>query len=146
PLAPGAISSVVVQAGDRKIVEQPPPAHARFMRDERMTFSVKGAGKAPHEIANRGFEDGRTQPPAFAFAARGAATGGDPLLAQHFALLDANTAHKHTAVFIHQPERGPAFAVVGWAGVIWGFSGLNVRGLAYGCTYSDSLDNSVVAG
>ncbi|MFN7132476.1 MAG: carcinine hydrolase/isopenicillin-N N-acyltransferase family protein, partial [Myxococcales bacterium] len=127
PLKVAAVSSVVV-------------------RDERLTFTTRGAGKKAHEVVNRGFDDGRTYPPAIAFAARGSATGGDPLLAQHFALLDANTAHKHTAVFIHQPEKGPAFAVVGWAGVIWGFSGLNARGVAYACNYSDSLDNSVVAG
>lgn len=117
------------------------------MRDEVFSFTVRGAGKKPHEMANRGPDDGRTRPPAVAFALRGSATrDGAPLLAQDFALLDAKTAHRHTALFVRHPEGAPSFAVVGWAGIIWGFSGLNARGLGVACNYSDTLDNSVVAG
>ena len=36
------------------------------------------------------------------------------------------------------------FAVVGWAGVVYGFSGLSDTGLGYACNPSDTLDNSVV--
>ena len=32
---------------------------------------------------------------------------GAPLLAQHFAMLDANTSHRHTVVFVHHPDSGP---------------------------------------
>src|SRR5262249_2029135 len=62
------------------------------------------------------------------------------------ALLDASTAHKHTALFVHEPKAGPKFAVVGWAGVAWGFSGMNANGVGYACNPSDTLDNSVVGG
>ena len=146
PLEGGATLSLVIEAGDKSLVTKPPPSHPRFMREERITFTVKGAGKKPAEVANTGVNDGRSQPPSIAFALRGAATSdGKPLLAQHFTLLDANTSHKHTAVFVHQPETGPAFTVVGWAGVIWGFSGLNAKGVAYAAQYSDTLDNSIIA-
>ncbi|MBM4381051.1 MAG: hypothetical protein FJ086_17400, partial [Deltaproteobacteria bacterium] len=99
------------------------------------------------EVPNSAADDGRSQPPALSFALRGSATAdGKPLLAQNFALLDANTAHKHTALIHHKPDAGPSFAVAGWAGVAWGFAGLNDRGLAVACQYADTLDNSVVAG
>jgi hypothetical protein len=117
------------------------------MRDERLTFTTAGAGQALGDVPNAAADDGRSQPPALSFALRGSATAdGQPLLAQNFALLDANTSHKHTAVFLHHPDSGPSFAVAGWAGVAWGFSGMNDRGLALACQYADTLDNSVVAG
>ena len=147
PLPAGAVLGLSLNAGDKARLESPPPVHARFMRDERMSFTTEGAGKALAEVPNAAADDGRSQPPALSFALRGSATaGGKPLLAQNFALLDANTAHKHTALFLHRPDTGPAFAVVGWAGVAWGFSGMNDRGLALACQYADTLDNSVVAG
>jgi len=146
-LPSAAVVSLVVMAGDKEVVDDPPPVHARFMRDERVVFTTRGAGKEPHEVANTGVEDGRSQPPASAFAVRGTATvGGKVILAQHFSLLDANTSHKHTAVFVHRPANGKPFAVVGWAGVIWGFSGISARGLAATVNYSDTLNNSIVGG
>ncbi len=145
PPLPSGRFSLVVQAGDRSLVTEPPPAHARFMRDERITFTTRGTALAPAEVDNRGPPSPRPLPPAYAFAARGSFTAdGAPVLAQHFALFDGNTAHKHTAVFVHHPDSGPPFAVVGWAGVIWGTSGMNGRGLAGACNPSDTLDNSVV--
>jgi hypothetical protein len=90
--------------------------------------------------------DGRTRPPPIAFAVTGsAAAAGQTLLAHHFALLDANTAHKHTVVLVHHPDDGsPAYATVGWAGVAYGFAGMSARGVGYACNPSDTLDNSVV--
>ena len=147
PLPAASVVGLQVNAGDRSVLEAPPPVHARYMREERMTFTTAGAGKALDEVANAAADDGRSQPPALSFALGGSATaGGQVLLAQNFALLDANTAHKHAAVFVHHPDSGPSFAVVGWAGVAWGFSGMNDRGLAVACQYADTLDNSVVAG
>lgn len=146
PLVPGPIA-LVVQAGDLARVTSPPPVHAHFMRSERITFTVRGTGLAPWQVDNRGLPTSREHATALAFAARGSATrDGAPLLAQHFALLDANTAHKHAAVFLHHPDSGPPFVVVGWAGVAWGMSGMNLSGLAAACDPSDTLDNSVLTG
>ncbi|MHB8872829.1 MAG: carcinine hydrolase/isopenicillin-N N-acyltransferase family protein [Myxococcaceae bacterium] len=146
PLPPGAFE-LVVQAGDLSVVTAPAPSHARFMRDERLTFTTRGTGLVPTAVPNRGPPSSREHPPSVAFAAKGPATrDGEPLLAQHFALLDGNTAHKHTVVFVHHPEGGEPFAVVGWAGTVWGLSGMNARGLAGACNTSDTLDNSVVKG
>jgi hypothetical protein len=146
PLGTGAIA-LGVQAGDLAQVTSPPPVHAHLMRAERITFTVRGTGLLPREVDNRGLSTPREHPTALAFAARGTATAdGAPLLAQHFALLDANTAHKHSVVFIHHPDGGPPFAVVGWAGVAWGMSGMNESGLAAACDPSDTLDNSVLKG
>ena len=145
PLPEAQSISLVLSAGDRSLTEVPAPARAQFMRDERLTFGVKGLKKNRFDVFNRGFADGRSQPPAWALALRGTATQNrKPLLAASFALLDANTSHKHTALFIHRPVNAKPFVVVGWAGLTWGFSGLNQDGLGLGCTYSDSLDNSVV--
>ena len=147
PLPGSSVVGLALNAGDKAVLENPPPVHARFMRDERLTFTTAGTGKALAEVPNAAADDGRSQPPSLSFALRGSATAdGKVLLAQNFGLLDANTAHKHTALFIHQPESGPSFAVAGWAGVAWGFSGMNDRGLAVACQYADTLDNSVVAG
>ncbi len=147
PLPGSAVLGLALNAGDKAVLENPPPVHARFMRDERVTFTTAGVGKGLPEVPNAAADDGRSQPPALSFALKGTATAdGKPLVAQNFALLDANTAHKHTALFIHRPDSGPSFAVAGWAGVAWGFSGMNARGLAVACQYADTLDNSVVAG
>lgn len=144
--AKGASMSLLVQAGDKSEVTDPPPNHARYMRDERFTFTTKGYGKAPHEVANRGEEDGRTQPPSLSFALKGSATrDGQPLLAHHYALLDSNTSHKHTVLFVVEPDQGLRHVVAGWAGIVGGFSGMNEKGLAYAVNNSDSLDNPMPA-
>ena len=115
------------------------------MREERVTFTTVGAGKQAFQVANAGVADPNHPPTSIAFAVTGSATpDGQPRLAQHFALLDANTAHDHTAVFVHHPDTGAPFVVVGWAGIAWGFSGLNLGGQAYACQPSDTLDNSAV--
>jgi hypothetical protein len=146
-LAPAAAHSLVVRAGDFNRIVNPPPEHARFMRDERVTFTTAGDGRALQEVPNRGLPDGVTQPTAFAFAARGGATvGGAPLLAEHYALLDADTVHKHAVLFVHVPDQGAVHAVLGYAGVLWGFSGMNAEGLALALTHSDTLDNSMAGG
>ncbi|MBI5524710.1 MAG: hypothetical protein HY897_00085 [Deltaproteobacteria bacterium] len=141
-----SVHSMIIQAGDLAVVTEPPPAHARLMRDERIVFTTRGFGKKPYEVENRGERDGRTQPPSIAFAVRGTATpGGEPILAHHFGLLDSNTSHKHTVLFVHKPNGRTAHAVLGWTGVIWGFSGMNADGLAYAVNSSDTLDNPMVA-
>jgi len=62
--------------------------------------------------------------PSLSFALRGTATkDGKPLAAHHFALLDSNTSHKHTVLFVNKPAEGPAARVLGWTGIVWGFSG-----------------------
>ncbi len=143
---PGKVVALLLQAADRAWVEDPPPAHARVMRDERFVFSTAGVGKAPHEMENRGEEDGRTQPPSLSFAVRGSATpDGLPLLAHHYALLDSNTSHKHAVLFEIEPDEGKPHVVLGWTGVVGGFSGMNVEGLSVAINNSDSLDNTMAA-
>jgi hypothetical protein len=81
--------SLLLQAGDQSWVTEPLPAHARFMRDERISFTTVGAGVTPRAVENRGENDGRTLPPSIGFAARGSATvTGDSLMAHHYTLLD----------------------------------------------------------
>ncbi len=138
--------TLVLGAGD-KALSTSVPVHANFMRQERITLAMAG-DRTRRDVANAEPDTGRTQPPSLAFAVRGSSSkSGAPLLAQNFALLDANTAHKHGAVFEHRPsEPGQKpFVVVGWAGMVWGFSGMNAAGLAGACNPSDSLDNSVIA-
>jgi hypothetical protein len=69
---------------------------------------------------------------------------GKSFIAHHFSLLDANSAHKHTVAIRHVPETGPSFVTIGWAGIVYGFSGMSDRGVGYACDPSDTLDNSVV--
>ena len=140
--APGLL---VISAGDKKVLPSPPPDHASFMRDLEVLFTTRGANLSRDRVSWPVLSDGRTRPPSTAMSLAGPATrGGVPLIASHFALLDANTAHKHTAVFVHEPATGRPFAYVGWAGVAWGFSGVSARGVGYACTAADTLDNSVV--
>jgi hypothetical protein len=145
-LRPASIQTLVVAAGDAKLIANPAPEHLSFMRDEEVLFTVKGAGQKPWEVRRPRLDDKRTRPPPIAFAlTRSATSAGQTLLAQHFALLDANTAHKHTVVLVHHPDDGsPAYATVGWAGVAYGLAGMSARGLGYACNPSDTLDNSVV--
>jgi hypothetical protein len=144
-LALGSTQTLVVTAGDQLVVEQPPPAHLSFMRDEELLFTVKGAGLTPAQVKRPPLTDNRTRPPPIGFALTGAASSAGTLLAHHFALLDANTAHKHTVVTVHHPDDGsPAYATVGWAGVAYGLVGMSERGVGYACNPSDTLDNSVV--
>ena len=145
-LPPGKVVSVLLGAADQAVIEDPPPIHARVMRDERFVFSTVGTGKATYEIENRGEEDGRTQPPSLSFAVRGSATSdGVPLLAHHYALLDSNTSHKHAVMFKIEPDEGKPHVVVGWTGIVGGFAGMNVDGLAFAINNSDSLDNAMAA-
>jgi hypothetical protein len=141
-----AVESLVIQAGDFNRIVNPPPMRARFMRDERIVFSTRGYGQSRDTIPNRGQTDGQTQPPSMAFAATGLATAdGYPMLAHHFALLDSNTTHKHTVLFVHVPDDGIPHAVLGYSGLVWGLSGMNATGLAWTFTTSDTLDNPMVA-
>jgi hypothetical protein len=140
------VVALLLQAADKAWVEDPPPAHARVMRDERFVFSTVGTGLSTHEMENRGEEDGRTQPPSLSFAVRGTATpDGMPLLAHHYALLDSNTSHKHTVFFKMEPNEGKPHVVLGWTGVVGGFAGMNADGLSVGINNSDSLDNAMAA-
>ncbi|MBS1149118.1 MAG: Acyl-coenzyme A:6-aminopenicillanic acid acyl-transferase [Myxococcaceae bacterium] len=144
-LAAGSTQTLVVTAGDKLEVTQPPPAHLSFMRDEELLFTVQGAGLTPAQVKRPALTGGRTRPPPVGFALTGAASTAGPLLGHHFALLDANTAHKHTVVTVHHPDDGsPAYATVGWAGVAYGLVGMSERGVGYACNPSDTLDNSVV--
>lgn len=145
PLPLSSTQTLVVTAGDKLEVANPPPAHLSFMRDEELLFTVKGAGLTPAQVKRPALTDGRTRPPPVGFALTGAAAKGGTLLAHHFALLDANTAFKHTLVTVHHPDNGaPAYATVGWAGVAFGMAGMSERGVGYACNPADTLDNSVV--
>lgn len=145
PLPAARTTTLVIQAGDTVILDNPPPSHASFMRDEELAFTTRGAGLRPRDVRRVRLSDGRTRPPPVALGVRGAMTReGNTLLAQHFALLDANTAHKHTVAIRHVPDDGPAFVTVGWAGIAYGFAGVNEKGVGYACNPSDTLDNSVV--
>lgn len=138
----GPIVTIQVQAGDNKLVVNPPPSHVHRMRTEQFTLSLKGFGKPPHEVPNRGISDGTSQPPSIGFAVRGSATPDAQVrLGHHFSLLDAGTSHKHTVVQIHKPLQGPSYIFVGWVGMAYGFAGLNSQGVAYGCNHSDTLNN-----
>ncbi len=148
-----SLVSLELQAGDASPIYSPEPFHARYMRDERITFSTSGytastgEGTRPQELPNRGAFDGRTQPTASGFAVRGSATpDGATRLAHHFSLLDTDMVHEHTALFVHVPDDGLAYATVGWTGIIWGTSGMNEAGLSVAFNPSDSLDSSLVAG
>lgn len=137
----GGEYTIYIAAGDRTWVTEPPPAHARMMRDMRITFTTRGDGRAFYDVKNRGVNDGRFQPTSSSFAVRNSATtDGQIRLGYHFSMLDANTIHKHTALFVHHTDTGFSHAVVGWAGVIFGFAGMNSEGLSYGVTVSDTLN------
>ena len=141
-LPKASIVSLIVQAGNKSRIVNPPPVHARFMRDERIVFSTEGYGKPMHEIPNLGAWDGRSMPTSLGFAIRGSASSdGVVRLAHHFALLDSNTSHKHTVVIAHKPDGGKVHVTIGWAGIIWGFSGMNEDGLVFVANPSDTLDN-----
>jgi hypothetical protein len=143
---PAAYTSLIVSAGDTTWITDPPPAKANMAREVRLGFTTAGFGKAPWEVPERSFDDGRSQPGPFGFAARGSATtDGAPLLAHHFSLLDSNTAHKHTALLVHRPDDGLAHVTLGWTGAVFGYSGMNEAGLAYAANPCDSLDNPLVA-
>jgi hypothetical protein len=146
PALPAAsVVTLVVSAGDKKLIEVPAPARASFMRDNEIVFTTRGAGLDRRDVRRPPLTDGRTRPPPVAIGVRGSrAADGAPLLAHHFSLLDANTAHKHTVVLRHVPDTGPAFVTVGWAGIVYGLSGVNERGVGYACNPSDTLDSSVV--
>lgn len=145
PLAPALLTTLVVGVGDKKLIEVPPPSRLSFMRDEELTFSTRGRGLAVRDMRRPELTDGRTRPPPVAIGVRGSVTaGGAPFLAHHFALLDANTAHKHTVALRHVPESGPAYVTVGWAGIAFGLSGMSDLGVGYACNPADTLDNSVV--
>ncbi|HEY0880918.1 MAG TPA: hypothetical protein VGD87_05280 [Archangium sp.] len=145
PLPPAITTTLVVGAGDKKLLTVPLPERASFMRDEEIAFTTRGAGIHRRDIRRPRLTDGRTRPPPIAIGVRGTMTADQQLyLAHHFSLLDANTAHKHTVVLRHVPESGPAYVTVGWAGIVYGLSGLSERGVGYACNPADSLDNSVV--
>lgn len=151
--APASVVSLVIQAGDESPIYSPEPYHNRYMRDERIVFTTAGyfagtgRGEFPYQIPNRGVRDPSARPPALAFAARGSATpDGTPLLAEHFALLDSDIVHRHAVLFVHIPDQGHAYAYLSWAGLTWGFSGMNDQGLTYAVNYCDSLDNPLAGG
>ena len=139
---PASVVSLILQASDLAVLNDPGPLRSRQMRDEWITFSTTGYGKQAWEIPNVGLDDGRTEPPPIAFAARRSATAdGHTYLAQHFSLLDAGSAHKHTAVLIHHPQDGKTHVTIGWTGTVSGFSGMNEDGVAFSANTSDTLDN-----
>ncbi len=145
PLPAASQVTFVLSAGDKRIIEVPGPPRASFRRDEELLVTTRGANLGVRAISRPALFDNRTRPPPFTVVVRnGRAANGGPLLAHSFALLDANTAHKHTVSILHQPETGPAFVTVGWAGIVYGLSGLNERGVGVSCNPSDTLDNSVV--
>ncbi len=148
PMPAAAVQALILQVADVTIADNPLPAHPRFGREETLTFTTAGYGKALEDVPNTGVDDGRTRPPPVAFAVKGpATTNGEPLLAQHFALLDAGAAHQATTLFVHHAEPGSGtadHAYVSWAGMTWGFSGMNRHGVAWACNFSDTLDNAIL--
>lgn len=147
PLPRASLVMLQIQAGDLDFVDDPPPRHARVMRDERIAFTTEGYGvseEQKHLIPNKGDEDERLQPTSISLAVRGSATSGGQVLAgHHFVGLDNDTVHKHGAVFIHRPDQGKPHVTVGLAGIIWGSSGMNSDGLVCCFNLSDTYDNPV---
>ena len=144
PLPAAAEVSFLIFAGDKSVVDDPPPAHGRFMRDERIVVTTVGDDRLATAVDNRGVAGDRNTPTALMFGVRGTKSADGQLrMAHHFALLDNGTAHKHTAIVIHKPDDGPAFAVLTWAGIIGGMSGMNADGLVTAVNYSDTLNNSI---
>ncbi len=150
---PASLVSLVIQAGDQSPVYSPAPLHNRYMRDERIVFTTagyaaaSGTGRVPYQVANAGTWEERERPPPISFAVRGSATpSGDPLLAHHFALLDSDMVHEHSALLVHVPDDGEPYALLTWTGLTWGFSGMNAHGLTYAINHSDTLDNPLVGG
>jgi len=150
-LEPGTAYYLELQAGDLSPVYSPAPYHHRNMRTERIAFTTEGfferhgCGEAPREVPNKGVHDDSVMPTSIAFSARGDATpDGRPLLAHHYALLDSDMVHEHSTIFIHHPDGGKAHAILGYAGLVWGFSGMNEDGLVFAFNNSDSLDNPLV--
>ena len=143
-LPAASVVSLIVSVANLSELHDPPPVHARLMRDERIVITTAGAGLRPEEVDNVGAWDGRSQPPALAVGVRRSATpDGRTRLAHHFALLDSNVAHKHGVLFVHRPDEGLPHAVLGWAGLIGGLSGMNAAGLTWAANPSDTLDNSL---
>lgn len=142
PLAAAKQYAMTVQVGNLTVIYEPPPTKARYMRDERVTFTTAGFGKPLWEVENLGVPASNNNASAIGFALRGGATAtGEPLLAHHFALLDTNAAHKHATLIVHKPAEGPPYAFIGYPGLVWGTSGMSGRGLAVAVNHSDSLDN-----
>lgn len=139
--------SIILQCTDLNEFVREPPHHPRSMRDERITVSTVGYGLPLHEVANQGMPDGRSQPPSIGFAVRGAATkSGAVFMGHNFAMLDSDITHKHATTFVHHTDDGKTYAFVGYTGIIWGFSGMNLHGVSYLYNASDTLNNSFVAG
>ncbi len=146
-LQAGKVVSIIIWAGDQCVINDPPPLHARLMRDERIVFSTEGYGKKPREIDNLGAYNGYSQPPSISFALRNGATkDGRPLMAHHYSLLDSNTSHKHAVLFVVKPKESEGYghAYLGWTGIIYGFTGMNENGLAISVNNSDTLSNPLV--
>jgi hypothetical protein len=142
---PATVQVLEIQAGDFNRIVRPPPVHARFMREERIVFTTAGTGRPRIAVPNRAPPSVPVIPPSIAFAARGGATSdGRTLLAQHFALLDSNASHRHATVFVHLPEQGIPYAILGYPGLVWGLAGMNGEGLSWTFTLSDSLNNPMV--
>ena len=141
----GEAVTLHLQASDKSVVTEPPPAHARTMRDEFVVLGIEGRAASVHDIENRARRDDRFPPPSIAFAATGAATASrEPLAGHHFALLDAGTSHEHAVALRHVPDHGHAHVTIGFAGVVWGTSGMNDAGLVWLANLSDTLDNPLL--
>jgi len=152
-LEPASEYVLAIQASDQSPIYSPAPYHNRNIRGERITFTTagyaqkNGRGSTPLELPNRGISDPASRSPSLGFAVRGTATPqGNPLLAHHYALLDSDMVHEHSVLFVQIPNEGQAHVYLGWAGLIWGFSGMNEQGLTYALNNSDTLDNPLVGG
>lgn len=155
PLPPASVVTILLQAQDLSQIYVSPPKRARSMRDERIVLTTRGYAEATGtgatltDVPNVGPAVDRAMPMPVSLALRGSATAnGAPLAAQHFALLDGNILHEHTALFVQVPDEGEGLphAYVGWTGLLWGFSGLNTAGMTYSVIHSDTLDNPLVGG
>ena len=150
-LPPASLVTLNVEARDISPVYSPAPFHSRSMRGEQIALTTAGyhaahgRGEKPDGVANEGVDDPGVMPPSLGFAARGTATpDGAPVLGHHYALLDSDMVHEHSLVSIHIPENGLPHVIVGVTGLVWGFSGMNIKGLTWAFANSDSLDNPMV--
>lgn len=151
----GSAVSVTIGALDQAVIYAPAPVHAQSMRDERITFTTAGhadstgIGVDPKLVLNTGKLDGASQPTALAFAVRDSATiDHNPLAVHHYALVDGDIVHEHSLVstIIPLPGEGIPHVILGWTGLVWGFSGMNADGLVFAINHSDTLDNPLIGG
>lgn len=137
-------NTIFLQASDKTEVSDPLPSRPHTMRAARITV---GGTKASGRATNGGIYDPPGAATSFAIVKEDAS-----VMARNFVLLDGNTAHDHTAVFVYEPTpyKGNAkpqrYSTVGWAGTGWALTGMNEAGQAVSVNITETLDNGVARG